>query len=104
MRINKRDIRKEINYNGEIYQFEKTLDGTYNKANIYKKDNKLILLSYDTVVAQAIEHASITAFGWYSATTARHINKFFKEFGIYKGMNKKELEDMGQNSKYLYLD
>lgn len=104
MRINKRDIRKEINYKGEIYKFEKTLDGTYNKANIYKKDNKLILLSYDTVVAQAIEHISVTAFGWYSATTSRHINGFFKEFGIYKGMSKKELENMGENSKYLYLN
>lgn len=104
MRINKRDIRKEIDYNGEVYKFEKTLDGTYNKANIYKKDNKLILLSYDTVVAQAIEHISVTAFGWYSATTARHINIFLKELGIYKGMSKKELEDMAQNSKYLYLE
>ena len=104
MRINKRDIRKEINYKGEIYQFEKSLDGTYNKANIYRKDNTIILLSNDIVVAQAIEHVSITAFGWYSATTARHIDKFFEEFGIYKKMNKKELEDMGQNSKYLYLD
>lgn len=104
MRINKCDIKNEINFNGKIYQFEKSLDGTYNKANIYRNDNTLILLSYDTVVAQAIEHISITAYGWYSATTARHINKFFKEFGIYKNMNKKELEDMGQNSKYLYLD
>lgn len=104
MRINKRDIKKEINYKGEIYQFEKSLDGTYNKANIYRKDNTIILLSYDTVVAQAIEHVSITAFGWYSATTSRHIDKFFEEFGIYKKMNKKELEDMGQNLKYLYLD
>ena len=104
MRINKRDIKKEINYNGEIYKFEKTLDGTYNKANIYKKDNKLMLLSYYTVVAQAIEHVSITAFGWYYSTTSRHINKFLKELGIYKGMGKKELEDMGRNSKYLYLN
>lgn len=102
MRINKRDIKKIINYKGKIYQFEKTLDGTYNKANIYKKDNTIILLSYDTVVAQAIEHVSITAFGWYSATTARHINKFLLQNGFNK-MSKKELEDMGQNSKYLYL-
>lgn len=104
MRINKGEIKEEIYYKGDYYKFEKTLEGTYNKANVYRKGNVLILLSYYTVVAEAIEHTSITAFGWYSATTARHINKFFEEFGIYKKMNKKELEDMGQNSKYLYLD
>lgn len=71
---------------------------------VYRKGNVLILLSYYTVVAKAIEHTSITAFGWFSATTARHINNFFEEFGIYKKMNKKELEEMGQNSKYLYID
>lgn len=101
-RRNKRDIEKTIEWKGKTYNFIDTLPYNYNKALLYKNDNVVLLMSYETIVAQAIENTSITAFGYYSKTTARHINDFFEIYGKNK-LSKKELEEMGQTQKYLYL-
>lgn len=71
----------------------------YGKARVYRNNEGAILLkSYETIVAEI--HDAITTednqekviiHGWYSATTARHINEFLQQHG-YPKMSKKEME------------
>lgn len=71
----------------------------YRKANVYRNDQgKILLMSYTTIVAEIIDEAisptgkrQINVFGWYSMTTARHINEFAQQYGFDR-MNKKEME------------
>ncbi len=51
------------------------------------------LRSYDTIVAE-YNHTTkeITVYGWYSATTARHINAYLQYHG-FKKASKKQLEN-----------
>lgn len=72
----------------------------YHKANIYRNDKGSIFLkSYETIVAE-IKDETITdngerkaiVYGWYSCTTARHINEFLRQYG-FKAMSKKEMEE-----------
>ena len=85
-----------------LYELQPQYDNAksfYHKANVYR-DSKgsIFLMSYSTIVAeikdpittdtgekQAIIH------GWYSMTTARHINEFLQQNGFNK-MNKKQME------------
>lgn len=62
----------------------------YNKAKVIEYDGALYLQSYDTIVAK-IEDGKATVYGWYSKTTARHINEFLYQNGFDK-MTKKEME------------
>ena len=49
------------------------------------------LKSYNTIVAEYNHNTNkITIFGWYSSTTARHINEFLQYYGFDK-MTKKEI-------------
>jgi hypothetical protein len=68
------------------------LEGTNNKAIIIQKENLSTLVSYETEVA-TYDHLKnkMTVKGWYSATTARHINKFLQFYG-FNTCTKKELE------------
>lgn len=78
-------------YNLEpIYDTRKSF---YEKAKIVIYNNIIDLVSYNTVVAR-IEDGKIKVFGWYSQTTARHINEFLKQNG-FKSMTKKEMESEG---------
>lgn len=78
-------------YNLEpIYDTRKSF---YGKAKIVIYNNIIDLISYNTVVAR-IEDGKIKVFGWYSQTTARHINEFLKQNG-FKSMTKKEMESEG---------
>ena len=61
----------------------------YKKAYIIYYKNNIYLQSYNTVVAM-IENDNVHVFGWYSQTTARHINEFLKQFG-FNTMTKKEM-------------
>lgn len=75
-------------YNLEpIYDTRKSF---YGKAKIVIYNNIIDLISYNTVVAR-IEDGKIKVFGWFSQTTARHINEFLKQNGL-KSMTKKEME------------
>lgn len=90
---NKRNIRESIEYNGNIYKQIENIDGFYNKAIIYqdiKNSNNYFLLSYETIVAE-YNGKYFNIFGYYSATTARHLNYFFEKFG-FKKLSKKEIE------------
>lgn len=71
----------------------------YKKANVYRNNQgQILLMSYTTVVAE-INDAITTdtnkptarVNGWYSNTTARHINEFLQQYGFDK-MSKKEME------------
>ena len=97
---NKRNIRELIEYNGNIYKKIENIDGFYNKAIIYqniKNSNNYILLSYETIVSE-YNGKYFDIFGYYSVTTARHLNYFFEKFG-FKKLSKKEIET---KSKYYF--
>lgn len=71
----------------------------YGKARIYRNEKgSILLMSYETIVAEiqdaiATEEGKekIIVHGYYSATTARHINEFLQQHG-YPKMTKKEME------------
>lgn len=64
----------------------------YGKAKIINNGDISKLLSYDTEVAEYNHNTNkMTVNGWYSATTAKHINSFLEYFG-FERCNKKELE------------
>ena len=62
----------------------------YKKAKVISYNRALYLQSYDTIVAK-IENGKAIVNGWYSATTARHINEFLYQNGFDK-MTKKEMD------------
>jgi len=72
----------------------------YKKAFVYRdNEGKILLMSYTTIVAEIHDelitedgkrHLKVN--GWYSNTTARHINEFAQQYGFAK-MNKKEMEE-----------
>jgi hypothetical protein len=65
----------------------------YGKCIVIKEDNVSSLKSYNTIVA-SFDHATnkMTINGWYSATTARHINAFLDFFGL-PTCSKKEMQN-----------
>lgn len=90
---NKRDVKKYIKFNGRYFELFEILPGYYNKAIIYKEIEKenYFLLSYETIVAEYKDEKMIL-YGYYSQTTAKHINTFLHING-YKSMSKKEIEN-----------
>lgn len=90
---NKRDIIKEFENDGNKYILTKNFNGYYNKALMYQNKSNLknyVLISYNTIVAE-INGGEFVIYGYYSQTTARHINEFLDWFGL-KRMSKKEIE------------
>lgn len=63
----------------------------YKKAKVLKYNGALYLQSYNTIVAK-IENGNAIVNGWYSQTTARHINEFLYQMGFDK-MSKKQMEE-----------
>lgn len=71
----------------------------YGKAKVYSDDKgHLLLMSYSTIVAEITDSIasedgkpSVKVNGWYSQTTARHINDFLYQYG-FETMSKKEME------------
>lgn len=68
----------------------------YKKAHVLTEDNKTILISYSTRVAE-IEDGEAKIFGTYSPTTLRHIKDFLYQNGFEIG-TKKELMEMYYNN------
>lgn len=89
---NKRDIIKEFSNEGIDYILVNNLRGYYNKALIYQNkvnSNNYILVSYNTIVAE-IKNNKYIIYGYYSKTTANHINAFLNHFGL-KTLSKREI-------------
>lgn len=71
----------------------------YGKARIYRNSKgSILLMSYETIVAEITDEIAtedktqkVKVNGWYSNTTARHINEFLQQYG-YPKMTKKEME------------
>ena len=85
-----------------LYELQPQHDGRksfYKKANVYRDDKGHILLkSYSTIVAEITDgiatedgRPTVKVNGYYSPTTARHINEFLYQYG-FKTMTKKEME------------
>lgn len=66
----------------------------YGKAKILKDGKTIKLQSYDTIVAEYDPFKkTLKINGWYSATTARHINEFIYQWAsFFSTMMKKEME------------
>ena len=70
-----------------IYSSQKDF---YGKANVIVEGGQTKLKSYNTIVAVKEEN-KIKVKGWYSKTTAIHINEFLRQNGA-KSLTKKEME------------
>ena len=70
-----------------IYSSQKDF---YGKANVITEGGQTKLKSYSTIVAVK-ENNTIKVRGYYSKTTAIHINEFLKQNGA-KSLSKKEME------------
>lgn len=69
----------------------------YNKAVVIQNGNVSKLKSYNTIVAEYNHETNeIKVNGWYSATTATHINAFLDYYG-FDTCTKKELENYNNN-------
>ena len=89
---NKRDIVKTLLHEGRTYELKEAFG--YNRALIYKdidEPTHELLVSYNTIVAEKIDGV-IDLYGWYSRTTAKHINTYLEQYGL-RGLCKKELEN-----------
>ena len=68
----------------------------YGKAVIIIEDGTAKLRSYSTIVATyKLDTKELKINGWYSATTARHINSFLNYYG-FQAMSKKEMIEKSQ--------
>lgn len=66
----------------------------YGKAQVkYLENGHKILISYSTKVCELDNNNNIIHIGYYSQTTARHINEFLQQNGLAK-MTKKEIEKL----------
>ena len=70
-----------------IYSSQKDF---YGKANVITEGGQTKLKSYSTIVAVK-EDNKIKVKGWYSKTTAIHINEFLRQNGA-SSLSKKEME------------
>jgi len=70
-----------------IYSSQKSF---YNKATLVVDSKETKLKSYDTIVAIKKDN-SIKVNGYYSKTTAIHINEFLRQNGL-QSLNKKQME------------
>ena len=71
-----------------IYSSQKSF---CKKANVIVESGQTKLKSYSTIVAVK-ENNTIKVKGWYSKTTAIHINEFLQQNGVSK-LNKKQMEE-----------
>lgn len=60
----------------------------YGKAKVLQNGNSTKLISYKTIVAE-IRNGQAKIFGWYSATTTRHIKEFLAQNGFEIGTKAK---------------
>ena len=74
-------------YLESIYSSQKSF---YNKANVIVEGGQTKLKSYSTIVAVK-QGKTIQVKGWYSKTTAIHINEFLQQNGV-SSLTKKEME------------
>lgn len=92
------NILKDENFEEYLQARYDSRKDFYKKARVYKKydeivkANLLYLVSYNTIVAIIDLDKNVPhVYGWYSQTTARHINEFLCQNGFNK-MTKKEME------------
>lgn len=64
----------------------------YKKAVVIDDGETIMLRSYQTIVAEIVD-GKVKVYGWYSQTTARHINEFLQQYGFDR-MSKKEMEGL----------
>ena len=78
----------------ELQPIFDTRKSFYKKAYIIQENNKIVLLSYDTEVAE-IQDGKAKIFDTYSPTTLRHIKDFLYQNGFKIGTKKELMEWYG---------
>lgn len=94
MKINEKesyDVKECGEFVEYLYPRFDSRDSFYKKAKVLEYNGAIYLQSYDTIVAK-IENGNAIVNGWYSQTTARHINEFLRQNG-FESMNKKQMEE-----------
>ena len=76
----------------ELQPIYSNVKSFYKKARVLKSDDTIQLIRYSTKVA-GIKNGKAHIFGWYSATTTRHIKEFLQQNGFKTG-TKAQLEKM----------
>ncbi len=74
----------------------------YGKAKLYEMGGIMYLVSYSTIVAKIYKNVA-QIFGYYSQTTARHINDFLYQNG-FDTLNKKEMMKEQENIYGLIIE
>lgn len=76
----------------------------YGKCQVIDDGKVAKLKSYDTIVAEYNHKTkAMSVFGWYSNTTASHINSFLSHFG-YPTTNKKGMENWNNNDGIIRIE
>lgn len=88
------EINTNKNKNMNTFNFEPQYDSRksfYGKAKVIKDGETVKLQSYDTIVAEYNPMTrKLKINGYYSPTTARHINEFICQYAVgYSAMSKK---------------
>lgn len=78
-----------IKYLNPIYGTQKSF---YKKAKIISYNGAIYLQSYETIVAK-INNGEFIINGWFSRTTAMHINEFLLQNGFEK-LSKKQIQKL----------
>ena len=76
----------------ELQPIYSNVKSFYRKAKVLKNDDTIQLISYSTKVTE-IKNGKAHIYGWYSATTTRHIKEFLQQNGFKTG-TKAQLEKM----------
>jgi co-chaperonin GroES (HSP10) len=74
----------------ELKSIHSSQKSFYKKANVITEGKETSLRSYKTIVAVKVGN-TIKVNGWYSVTTAIHINEFILQSGGQRKLSKKEL-------------
>lgn len=81
---NYRRAEEDTNFNGSTWKKFRSCS-----AEVLEKDNYILLRSYNTIVAvidleYGIGYDFLRLVYGYTATSAQHISKFFKDYGVLK--------------------
>ena len=82
-----------------MYLMPSSQGSFYKKARLFWEDGKVVLMSYSTNVASYDTNTeALKVEGWFSHTTARHINEFAEQAGFPR-MTKSEMIKCNNFSK-----
>lgn len=98
-------VTKEGEFLGYLKARYDSRKSFYKKAKVYKYENQIYLISYETIVAifeQEPNCINYSIFGYYSLTTKRHINEILEQLNLSK-VTTKELKNIDDKERGLQV-